>query len=341
MAMTNLYIALSTHHVKYCEKIASERSADNNILITINTFEIDRAKFDRFVWLDSSIYNQSGAILSKIETILRKTATYRKAISEIEDLKSENDLTLYYSSLEDILSNYLFFYFSDSLVAVAIEDGVLNYYEHNFNDISKVTFYLKKLIALSFGLNSRSYRGHTSGIDYSKVNYQLVREPSYSIRPNKSRYLLKQKRQISSLNDDILIVGQEPYGSIFGKTVYIEKLHKLINFIKSNNDYNTEKKIFYKPHRHGPRIDVEVLNQAFCPNNVIYIEEELSMEELYFQRIKCKYIFTFDSSAVFSIYSDSSIELREKLVISVMPFHKSVLNELFGKLNFIILKDDI
>lgn len=338
--MNNLYIALSPHHIKYCEKIASERSEDNNVLVC-GTFDVDYTKFDRIVFLNNRIYNQSSSMLSKIETIVRKTSTYRKAINEIEDLKSEKDLTLYYSSLEDILSNYLFFYFSDFLVAVAIEDGVLNYYEHNFNDISKVTFYLKKLIALSFGLNSRSYRGHTSGIDYSKVHYQLVREPNYSIRPEKSRCLSNEKRQISNLNDDILIVGQEPYGSIFGKNVYIEKLYKLINFIKSSDNYTIEKRIFYKPHRHGPRINIEVLNQAFNNNKVIYIEEELSMEDLYFQKIKSKYIFTFDSSAVFSIYSDSSVEFRKKLVISVMPFHKSVLNGLFEKLNFTILLDDI
>ena len=65
------------------------------------------------------------------------------------------------------------------------------------------------------------------------------------------------------------------------------------------------------------------------------------MEDLFFDKIKCKNIYTFDSSAVFSIFSDSPINIQNELNINVMPFHKSVLNMLFLKLNFTILSNDI
>lgn len=339
--MNNLYIALSTHHLKYCEKIASQNKTANNILVTSKNFDIDTACFSRIIFLSSTTYNQSASFGSKLNNIIKKTATYRKVVNELKDIKNEENLTLYYSSLEDILSNYLLFYFSKTVKGIIIEDGVLNYYEHNLNDVSSVNFNLKKAISYGFGLKLKSYKGHTSGIDYEKVRHQLVREPKYAIRPEKSKTLLREKRTVFSLNDNILIVGQESYGSIFSLDFYMNKLLKLIELIKSDKGFSTERKVFYKPHRHGPRIDVAVIAKSFEENKFSYIEEEISMEDLYFNIIRCKNIYTFDSSAVFSIYADSPLEIKEKLNITVMPFYKSDLNSLFAKLNFTVHWDGI
>lgn len=339
--MNNLYIALSTHHLKYCEMIAEGNKNGNNVVITSDYFDVNTERFDKVVFLKKTAYNQSDSIISKIKNIVDKTSAYKKALKEIDYLKDTSKLNLFYSSLEDILSNYLFFNFSKNIQGIIIEDGVLNYYQHSLKDVSSFNFFLKKVIALSFGLRLNSYEGHTTGIDYEKAKYQLVREPRYAIRPEKSKNLPKEKRSLSNLNDNILIVGQEPYGSSFGKKVYMDKLIKLVQIIKKNKEFNNEKIIFYKPHRHGPRIEVKTIEQIFNDNTFQYVEEDISMEDLFFDKIKCKNIYTFDSSAVFSIFSDSPINIQNELNINVMPFHKSVLNMLFLKLNFTILSNDI
>jgi len=339
--MNNLYIALSTHHLKYCEKIAEENKNGNNVVITSDYFEVHTERFDKVVFLKNTAYNQSDSITSKIKNIVNKTSAYKKAIKEIEYLRDTNRLNLFYSSLEDILSNYLFFSFSNNVQGIIIEDGVLNYYQHSLKDVSNFNFFLKKVIAQTYGLQLKSYNGHTTGIDYKKAKYQLVREPKYAIKPEKSRILPIEKRNLSCLNDNILIVGQEPYGSAFGKNVYMSKLIKLAQLIKNDTEFNSEKTIFYKPHRHGPRIDIKAIEHVFSNNVFEYIDEDISMEDLFFDKIKCKNIYTFDSSAVFSIFSDSPSVIQNKLNINVMPFHKSVLNMLFSKLNFTILPNDI
>src|SRR5690606_21527218 len=138
-----------------------------------------------------------------------------------------------------------------------------------------------KIIALSYGLKIKAYNGHTSGIDYDHVQYQLVREPKFAIRPDKSKILPNDKRNLTSLNDDILIVGQEPYAANFGKKVYKDKLLKLVDCIKSDINFNTEKTVYYKSHRHGPRIEIEFFNRMFIANTLVYLEDDLSMEDLY------------------------------------------------------------
>ncbi|NNE32369.1 MAG: hypothetical protein HKN40_08375 [Winogradskyella sp.] len=339
--MNNLFIALSTHHLKYCEKIADLDKTSNNIIITNSGFNVDTKIFDRIVFLNKSAYNQSNSFISKAKHIIDKSRSYSKAVNEISDLKNAERIRLYYSSLEDILSNYLLFNFNKNVEGIVIEDGVLNYYEHTLEDVSKLTFNLKKLIGLAYGLKLKNYEGHTTGIDYDLVKCQLVREPSYSIRPQKSARLPLDSRKLSGLNNNILIVGQEPYGNMYGKRIYIDKLKQLISHINLNTSFKPSKTVYYKPHRHGPRIDVNTIKEALPNNHFIYLDNEVGMEDLFFENIKCKNIYTFDSSAVFSIYSEAPDKFKDQLNIYVMPFHRSVLNKLFKQLKFTILNNDI
>ena len=106
--MNNLYIALSTHHLKYCEMIAEENKNGNNVVITSDYFDVNTERFDKVVFLKKTAYNQSDSIISKIKNIVDKTSAYKKALKEIDYLKDASKLNLFYSSLEDILSNYLF-----------------------------------------------------------------------------------------------------------------------------------------------------------------------------------------------------------------------------------------
>lgn len=338
--MNNIYIALSTHHVTYCEVIAEKRTSEKNILITIEGLKVNQELFDNLVFIKNSIYNQSESKIEKIKNIVNKIKSYREVVKKLEHFRDEKKITVYFSSLEDVLSNYLLLNFSKQVRGIIFEDGMLNYYEHTIQDVSKLNFTLKKIISLFYGLNFEKYHGHTSGIDYKNVDYQMVRVPEFSVRPNKSKVLSINNYESCELNDNILIVGQEPYGNLFSKTFYLEKIDKLIKAIKADSEFNENKIIFYKTHRHGPRIDTNFFKNKFN-NPVKYIEDDISIDYLFFNKIKCKYIYTIDSSAVFSIFQDAPKDVRRNLKISVMPFRESRLTLLFSKLNFIILENDI
>lgn len=339
--MNNIFIALSTHHVKYCEKIAQQQKKATNILITSRDFEVDKTIFDRLIYLKSKAYNQSDSTVSKIKTIIKKASVYKDVVAQLRDLRNKAQLRVYFSSLEDMLSNHMLFYFSRNIEGVVIEDGVLNYYMHTLEEVSQFNFLVKRLIALAYGIKIKPYIGHTSGIDYDKVKYQLVRQPNFAIKPEKSRQLPQEKRKLTELSNNNLIVGQEPYGSMFGSDVYISKLKKLLTQVIGSDNYSATHKIYYKPHRHGPRLDFEALKRDFKNHNLIYVDDDTSMEDLYFDKLKCRNIYTFDSSAVFSIYSEAPLQLKEQINITVMPFYKSVLNPLFKKLNFTIIENDL
>ncbi|MFV9549506.1 hypothetical protein [Algibacter sp. PT7-4] len=338
--MNNIYIALSAHHVMYCESISKINTSHNNILITLEGIKFDKSIFNSVIFVGHSVYNQSNSKVEKIKNIFYKIKSYKKVVNKLKHLKNNKNITVYFSSLEDVLSNYLLLNFSKDTQGVVFEDGMLNYYEHTINDVSAINFKLKKIIALLHGLSYTNYKGHTSGIDYDRVKYQLVRVPELSIRPNKSKTLPLVKYNSFKLNDDILIVGQEPYGNIYGKDFYLEKIKQLIDLIKLDSEFTENKQIFYKPHRHGPRIKASFLDNNF-KNTVTYIEDNISIENIYFNKIRCKNIYTIDSSAVFSIFQDAPQDVRNQLKISVMPFKKSTLTLLFSKLNFINLKNDI
>lgn len=339
--MNNIFIALSTHHVKYCEKIAQQQRKSTNILITSRDFEVDKTVFDRLIYLKSTAYNQSDSSIAKIKTIIKKASAYKDVVMQLNDVRNNAQIRLYFSSLEDMLSNHMLFYFSKNLEGVVIEDGVLNYYTHTLKDVSKFNFLVKRLIAFAYGIKIKAYVGHTSGIDYDRVKYQLVRQPDFAIKPEKSRHLPLEKRKITELSNHNLIVGQESYGSMFGSDVYFSKLKKLLSNAIASDSYEATQLIYYKPHRHGPRINFEALKQDFKGHNLIYIDDETSMEDLFFNKIKCRNLFTFDSSAVFSIYSEAPEQFKDQINITVMPFYKSVLNPLFKELNFTIIEDDI
>lgn len=339
--MTNIFVALSTHHVDYCENIVVQHKNYNNVIITDKRFNLKKELFNEVVYFKEGIFNRSNTFFSKLQAIVKKAKIYRDVKKQIKHLKIEQEITLYYSSLEDILSNHLLFNFHTNIKAVAIEDGVLNYYEHSLNDVSCVNFLIKKLIALLFNLKMESYKGHTSGIDYDKVKYQLVREPKYSVRPEKSKKLTVPKRNISSINNSILIIGQEPYGNLFSLSKYKSSLEKLVEELKKDLvRLNLSTIIYYKPHRHGPRVDDFFLNKIFFGLNFVLLDDERSIEEIYFNDLKSSRLYTFDSSAVFSIYSELPENLKDKINVTVMPFYKNVLNTLFTMLKFKILKND-
>lgn len=342
--MNNIFLGLSQQQVNIFQSFFLKKvvgGKDKNILITDAAYNVDAPKWNEIYYTQARINNQAGSFIARVIGIISKIKSYKKTVKQIKKYKHEGEVTLYCSTIEDVLSNYLFFYFNKHINAVIIEDGILNYYWHTHKNLSPVVLILKKLIALCYGINFKSfYKGHTSGISYDKALYQYVREPDYSISPKKSKLLQTPSRNISALTNSILIIGQEPYANLRGKTFFNRKLEQLISFVKISPYYESSKTIFYKPHRHGPRISEAFFENSFFGKEVCFLKAEDVLEDLYFSTLKSKTVFSFDSSAVLNIYLECPLEVRSGMDVNLLPIAGKDLVDLFKKFNFKLLDND-
>ncbi len=338
--MISIVIGLSLHHLKVFEEFFIPRGiiAHKKILITSDKLNYDENLWDKVLIINLSPNNKSNTKLERFRNISAKIKAYSKILKSMKHYKKE-EIKLFYSSLEDVLSNYLFFYFSEKTEGIIIEDGVLNYYNHDIRMVSKVNLIFKKIISIIYGINFKFYKGHTSGIDYEKSLHQYVRDPYSAVRPEKSKKMHYEKRSVNSLSNDILIIGQEPYANVDRK-LYYKKLDRLTKHIIESKDYNSSSIIYYKSHRNGPRMPHSYLENKFLDKKIVFLNTDDNIENLYFDVLKTKVIFTFDSSAVLNIYLGSNDETRGELIINVMPFYNSNLVRLFSRMRFNILKDD-
>ncbi len=336
--MVNIFIGLSQHHVVLFQDYLTSKVEfrGKKILITGKRLKKDAHSWDKILLLNQ-LNNQSKSGFDRIRSIISKIQNYKEVTKELERYKVDKEVNLIFSSLEDVLSNYLFFYFFKNIKGYVIEDGVLNYYNHTNKNVSFSTLLLKKILGKILGLNFKIYKGHTSGIEYDAVVQQYVRAPSLSINPEKSVLLPLKKRSLSFLNNDILIIGQEPYANINSKKYFL-KLEILIQRIVNSKEYTKANKIIYKPHRHGPRLNRSFFEENFSNKRVDYITLATSAEDFFFEIAKCRNIFTFDSSTVFNIYLGSDAKTQEELKIFVSPFEENELTEMFENLSFNIFQ---
>ncbi len=341
--MVNIFIALSQHHLDVFENnfLGNSLRKNKNILLTSNRFTINYEIWDEVFSTNFDFHNQSNSKMARVLDIILKIRAYKSLIKKIEKYKDEKVIMLYYSSLEDILSNYLFFNYSSNIQGIIIEDGILNYYTHTLKNVSKLSTFLKRVLVIPFGLRYCQYKGHTTGIDYRRSLYQYVRMPKYATRPEKSRELVYGKRNVENISNDILIIGQEPYANLFGAKKFENNLKRLFYNIKRSENYSNSKIVYYKPHRNGPRIDYNLLRVFFKEKEVIVIDSKDTIDNIFFNEVRCKYLFTFDSSAVLNIYSVSNDVLRNNIEISVMPLLKNEITTLFSIMNFKIIDNDI
>ena len=333
--MVSIFIGLSQHHVDLFQDHLITRSEfeGDGILITGATTIYDAEVWHTVIPLKGSLTNRSESMVERIKNMTHKIRQYKKASKELKTYKDNRAINLIFSSLEDVLTNYLFFYFSKEIRGYVIEDGVLNYYNHTQKNVAFTTLLSKKILSIAHGLNFKIYSGHTSGIEYAQVVRQYVRVPSLTMNPKKSTLLPVTKRSLIRCNKDILILGQEPYANV-APIKYAEKLDQLLFKIKSSDAYKKADKIIYKPHRHGPRHDYSFFAEKFMGKEVEYVSTEINAEDYFFERARCQNLVTFDSSAVFNIYIKSDSKTQEKLNITVFPFEENELTGLFKNLGF-------
>ncbi|SDS38848.1 hypothetical protein SAMN05216503_2904 [Polaribacter sp. KT25b] len=337
--MINIYIGLSKNQISSYESIIREKKKTNcqNILISNKTLNNDVECWDKVVYAKESFNNQSSGKLSAFTNITLKIKQYKEIIKELTIYKTEQNITLYFTYIEDILTNFLLFSFNKNMRGIVVEDGTLNYYPHTIKSLSQKKVILKWMLSNLYNVRFKFYKGHSSGIEYENVVKQYVRVPELSQFPEKSVKLIYPTRKLN-VTDTILIIGQEGYINQLGESRYINNLKDLGKLIQSKKYYSQIEKIYYKPHRNGKRIDLEQLKSLFLTKQVIYLESDEPLEDLYFNKLGSKYIYSFDSSALINIYLESEDVIKKELNFNVLLRYNNLLKPIFQKFNFNIYK---
>ena len=139
--MINIFIGLSKNQITSYEeilKIIGDKDSQN-ILIANKTLGNASALWDKVIYAQESFNNQSASKFSEISSIIAKIKQYKQLIKQLQPYKKENDITLYFTYVEDILTNYLLFSFSKNIKGIVVEDGTLNYYPHTIKSLSSIS----------------------------------------------------------------------------------------------------------------------------------------------------------------------------------------------------------
>lgn len=334
----NLYIALSNRLLLTYQNNLLIDHNDYNILISYEDKLLDCSKWDKVISLRTPRFNKASTKLNSLQNVIITTKKYSRVIGELKKVVADNNVNVFYTTLEDTLCNYLFFYFKRGNKFSVVEEGTLNYYLHTAHDLPLLKRLFRKGIAIIMGLNYNPfYKGHTSGVDYKKVVCNYVLEPSLAYNKKKAVKIQMGNEKILKLEPVALIIGQEAYGVLLGKKRFDETFNAFIKQTKRQIlSTKSIRKVYYKPHRYGPRIDKEMLRNHFNEVDFLYIESDESLEKVYFNKIKAKYIFTLDSSALLSIYFFSSAKTKEKLSLysyTVNPKTRSLFRSISKDLN--------
>lgn len=337
--MINIYIGLSKNQILSYEYILSDKEPDNsfNVLISNKTLKSNSKLWERIIFAKETFNNQPKGKFSEFTNIINKIKQYKDIIKDLDPYKDEKNITLYFTYIEDILTNFLLFSFNKNIKGIVVEDGTLNYYSHTIKSLSQKKVVFKWLLSNIYNLRFKFYKGHSSGIEEEKVLKQFVRVPKLSLFPEKSVQLKYPTRELD-VKENVLIIGQEGYINQLGERLYNDNLKDLCSLIKSKKYYNTIKEIYYKPHRHGKRIDENMFNEFFENKKLIYLESDTPLEDLFFNTLKSKYIYSFDSSALLNIYLESDKFARKKLEFNVLLRYNTLLKPIFKKFKFNIHK---
>lgn len=337
--MIRLFIGLSKNQISSYEKLLRHKNFQKSkkVLITNKTLIIDLGLWDEVIYANKTFNNQSNSSLDEIKHIIQKIKQYKTIVKNVIKYKQEKKITLYFTYVEDLLTNFLLFSFNKNIKGVVIEDGTLNYYQHTIKSISQKKVFLKWFLSNIYGLRFKYYKGHSSGIESLNVNKQYVRAPELSMFPNKSEKLPYLSRK-SILTNTFLIIGQEGYINQQGEKKYNQCLDELIEVIKSDLNYLNTEIIYYKPHRNGKRIDFDRFKEKFNEKKVMILEADEPLEDLYFNTLGSKHIFSFDSSALLNIYLESDVCIRNLINFNVLLRYNTLLEPIFKKFKFKIYK---
>lgn len=298
----NIFISIAPSHnrnfediLRLCNSIES-----TNILINPGNYIHTSAVWDNVIIDTTKMNNPTGSLLNNIWFQIKKIKAYKKIIKEAEKRIPEQNFSLYYCNLEDILNNYFFFSFRKKLLneSILVEDGILNYYNYNLNKKTKKIFRIKQLISFFFGISYKMVSGQLSGIDMFRVKKQYVKYPLKAIFPEKAIALPIMELKYKPLHNRVLFIGQDILENILGTEKYVFYFKEIIGRIKEIMDEDFQ--LLYKPHRNGSYTTVLSLLDSAFGNQYELVLNNTPVEEL-IDEIKPNYIFSFYSTALLNI----------------------------------------
>ncbi len=334
----NIFVGLSQNQVDNFELVIKQTGIEHehNILLTSSSISYNPQIYKEVYQADISFDNQSGNTFQAIRNIHQKIRAYKKLIQKIKSFKSEKKIRVYFSYIEDVLSNHMVLSFNKNTRAIVVEDGILNYYMHTIHNLPRHKILLKYLISNLNGVRFKFYKGHSSGIDYAHVEKQYVRLPELSVKPEKSEKLQVPPIFIENFSDSAIIIGKEELEGKIGSEQYYSKMNLLFDKAIELAKNKKIKKIYYKPHRHGKRLSEEFIKTKLQSIPYEILNASAPLENLFFNQLRSKYIIGFNSSAIINI----KIQLKNANELKTYVFMEKddILRNLFKKLNSNILE---
>lgn len=335
--MVEIYFGLTDKHIKNYEiiiqNIKSENKDIERILITDNDHhnpnlwtEIIKSKH-RFL-------EKGTNLMHDFKFMIKKIKAYKTIINQINRYKAESEIRIYLAYIEDILSNYLFFSFHNNAEVIIVEDGILNYYDHSFRNISKTRFYIKKALSQVFGITFKKYKGHSSGIEYKKSEKQYLSFPKLATFPQKTCKIPVLTHNFEVSKKKLYIIGQENLIQILGFKVYKSVFCEFLEELKQNLSKTEVNMIYYKPRHQCLEFEKTNLEKTFEKMNLKILNNNSLAEEDYFKSVQSAYIASMISSALLTIYAQCGEEVKSNLKIIFKPVMGTEISQLFEKLNF-------
>lgn len=311
------FIMISPIGIKNAELYIKQYSKDSDKLILVNAsnFPYDKNLWDDVIKSKDFSYDSDHAnLFAKLYYQFKKGYMSKKVLHEIvRKLKNNthDKVEFFFQNLEDPLSNFVFFKKAGPLKITpsVIEEGMANYYDyyHEFPE-RKEKLRLKKLFFSLIGLPfeiPETLIGH----NYKEISHFYVKNPDLSLVPSKS--LVIEDEQLNYKPDPmkILIIGQEGYSNVYGRSRYNDELLSLLKDVKSEFKNH---KITYKMHWNS-NVDISELLAMSEFQDVSINKNKASIESI-ISDLSPSVIISFTSSALVNLRLMAKGELNSSIL---------------------------
>lgn len=337
MTKLNLFLPITPYTLSIAENLIESNIVLPNVKnILVNPHGLD---YKNELWDEVYNGNCSREVgnnkFLRYLNFLKQILVFRILNKQILKFKNAK-INYYYVDLAHVLSNSIFFNFGNIESRYIIEDGLLNYYKLSLKDKMLSKRSINYLLAF-FGLKTKNFEGDITGIEMNIVNNQYVYFPKLAIRPSKSLQIPFNKYSYS-LNNKVLVLGQEPIISIISKNDYLNSLKKVITEVKKEFEIFD---FYYKPHHHGKKDLAKKILKKELGNSLFYIDDNQPIHKI-INNIKPSMVVSFGSTASLNL----KLILPDNVKSSVYLLRNSKLtvNEnlenLFSKMNINIIELD-
>lgn len=337
--MIEIYLAITQKQLTNFESLISvsetiHKSNMHKLLIRDASFTYTHELWDEVITSNVLFQYKSNSKLTNFFYMFKKIKAYKNIILQLEKFKNSKDVRIFICYIEDVLSNFLFFYFNNNAEFIVVEDGVLNYYKHTLNNVNQHRFFLKKTISLFYGIPFKAYTGHSSGAEYERVKEQFLTFPESAFISKKTHQLPVKKKFMIESTKSLFLIGQETYIELLGKDVYRCKFRTFLISIHAEVKKQGISKVYYKPRYKITEFEQKILSQVFGKKNITIVNSQLSSEEVFFQNLKSSHVASFDSSTSINIYAQLHDNQRVCITFYYYPVYQSKVCSLFNSLGF-------